>query len=350
MINILHIINGWPAGGIAEQNYLIAKYLSKDKFKQYSIGYCHFDGYFVKKFEEVGVPCLHSDEKYSDLEKVIKDNKIDIVHKQTGGGDCPSYVYLLKKMNIPLIETIHCPRKSAIPLSHVAMMTYTTPYILYKNPKKSYSKMRPIQYSIDLKKPIVETAPIKKGSKIIVGRLGRIVADKRLETILTLALMSYRDFGNDIEFHLAGMIPTDFRAHIEYGEKFMETVASMPNVTYKGFIDNKYDFWKTLDICINTPLDAGFDVVFLEAMACGIPILSCDNGAVKYVVKKSGIITQEDIHALYNALKKLYKEPETRRTLGNKGLEYIRTEYSIDNLIKEYSRLYSEIANKGGIL
>lgn len=343
MINILHIINGWPPGGILEQSYLICKYLPKNKFKQYSIGYCHFDGFFVKKFEDVGVLCLKSDENYSNLKEIIETYKIDIVHKQTGGGDFPEYCKLLKEMNVPLIESLHCPRKSAIPVDLIERILYTTPYTLEKNDTEHQEKMVSIQYALDLKEPIADGGKINEDGKIIVGRLGRIIEEKRQDILLMLAQMAYKDFGDMIEFHLAGTIPTDFKCHIDYGKAFLEEVKKTPNCKYFGFIENKYDFWKTLDICINPVCESSFEIVFLEAMACGIPILTWDNSAAKHVVQNAGIVTKEDISDIYEGFKRLYFNPKLRKMLGDIGVEYIKNRYSLNNFIDQHSSLYEEI-------
>lgn len=343
MINVLHIINGWPAGGIAEQTYLLCKHLPKDKFKQYSIGYCHFDGVFVKKFEEVGVPCLKSDENYTNLEQIIKENNINIVHKQTGGGDFPNYCKLLKKLNIPLVESLHCPRKTAIPTDMVDAVIYTTEYTKQKN--RHCQKMHSIQYALDLKAPIFENKIQKKDYPFIVGRLGRVVPDKRPDVLLDLAEKCYEQFGDKIQFHIAGQIPQDHFFHIEYGREFLKQVENMPNVEYFGYIENKYEFWKTLDVCINPVQEASFDIVFLEAMACGIPILTWDNSAAKWVVEKAGIVSNEDLDCLFRDLVTLLKDVEQRKKMGEKGIEYIKEKYSLEKMIRKYSNLYEELFN-----
>lgn len=340
MVNILHVINGWPSGGITEQTYLICKYLPKE-FKQYSIGYCHFDGEFVKKFEDIGVECIHSDLNYSNLKKIIKEKNIHIVHKQTGGGDCPSYVYLLDNIDIPLIETLHCPRKSGIPANLLKKIVYTTEYTYNKNDKDHQDIMQSIQYSIDLNRPIVDKPNIRD-KKLKVGRLGRIVPDKRIDIILDLAYRAYEE-GLNIDFVLAGQIPQDYPVHIEYGKWFLGEVKKHPNVEYLGFVENKYEFWKTLDICINPTWGASFEIVFLEAMACGIPILTWDNSAAKYVVETAGIVTEESIESLYNGLKILANNPPLRALYGSHGIDLIKTKYSLSKFTEEYTNLYKGV-------
>ncbi len=344
IMNILHIINGWPSGGIAEQTYLLCKYLPKDKFKQYSIGYCHYDGAFVKKFEEVGVECIHSDEQYSNLSQVLIDKKIDIVHKQTGGGDCPQYIYLLNQFNIPLVETLHCPRSSNLPIGYVDKIIYTTEYTLQKNDENHKKKMISIMYALDLQEPIRQRAKVP-GEPFIVGRLGRVVPDKRPDVILDLAKLTYEEYGDRIKFYIAGIIPQDYLNHIKYGKWFLEEIKKYSNIEYFGFVENKYDFWKQLDVCINPVWETSFDIVFLEAMACGIPILTWDNSAAKYVVGNAGLVMKENIEDLYKGLDFLYKTRNVT-AFGDYGISYIKIKYSLNDMIQKYVDLYEGIYNE----
>lgn len=341
-MNILHIVNGWPPGGCIEQTYLACKYLP-EKYKHFSIGFTHFDGSFVKKFEDIGVPCIHSDTGYSKLKEVIDEYKIDIVHTQTGGGDYEAFVPMLKEWGIPLIHWLHCPRKCAIPLDEVSKILYTTQYTLEKNPTHYHSKMKSIQYSLDLNAPIVEKREHENTTPLKVGRLGKIIPDKRPDVLLALAKMSYIGFGKDVEFHIAGMIPQDMSLHVDYGKKWLEEAKKIPNITYHGFVEDKYEFWKTLDICINPVWETSFDIVFLEAMACGIPSLTWDNSAAPYVLENAGLVVPEQLSCLYVGLHQLIGDPDRRKKLGEEGIKLIKTKYSLNNFIENHIDLYEEV-------
>ena len=349
MINILHIVNGWPSGGIIEQCYLVCKHLPKNKFSHVTIGFTHFDGAFIKKFEDIGVPCIHSDRDYANLKEVIDKYDIHIVHTQTGGGDYESYVPKLKEWGIPLVHQLHCPRACAIPADEVDTIIYTTPYTYEKNSEEHKKKMKSIQYSIDLKSPIRDIAHIRNfqdtnNYPIKVGRLGRIVPDKKPDVLLSLAQMCLQAYGMSVEFHVAGMIPQDYELHIKEGEKFKQYVEQIPNITYHGFVEDKYEFWKTLDICINPVWETSFDIVFLEAMACGIPILTWNNSAAPYVVRSAGLTTIEACNGdMFCGLHRLMSDEELRRTCGNNGIRYIKTHYSLEIFVKEYIALYESI-------
>ena len=351
MINILHLVNGWPSGGIIEQCYLACKYLPKDKFKHITIGFTHFDGSFVKKMEYIGVPCLHSDREYSRLKEVIDEYKIDIVHTQTGGGEYESYIPKLKEWGIPVIHSLHCPRACAIPIDEVDIILYTTKYTLDKNTAEYQAKMKPIQYSLDLDSPIRDVAHIRhtgdsKNFPIKVGRLGRIIPEKRPDVLVALAHMCLQAYGTDVQFHIAGMIPQDNERNIEHGKFFLESIKDMPNIVYSGFVEDKYDFWKTLDVCINPVWETSFDIVFLEAMACGIPILTWENSAAPYVVQGAGVVTSPNNGSLFCGLHFLLNKEQARKDMGSKGIEYIKEQYSLEKFVDAHTNNYEDVYSR----
>jgi len=342
MINILHIVNGWPDGGILEQFYLLLKYLPKDKFKHYSIGYCHFDGPFVNKCREQGCECIFSDKLYSNLLSVLVNKNIHIVHIWHGGGEQLYYTKLIHDFNIPIIEMLACPRASLLPIEHLYKILYTTPYTYIHNDEEHKKKMLSIQYAIDMFNPLYKEIKCEKKENIIVGRLSRIVPDKRPDIIIELAKKSYKEFKNKIQFYIAGSIPQDFKAHIIYGKKFVKEVSELSNMKYFGYIPYKYDFWPKLDVCINPVCEASFEIIYLEAMACGLPILTNDNSAAKYVVENAGLVTEDNVDEMYEGLKQLYYDHQLREKLGNRGLELIRGKYNLQNNLDSHQKLYEE--------
>jgi len=349
MINVLHICNEYPFSGGLELLKIISKY-SPLEFKHYAIAFRDLNGLFRPILEENNITCLDStSEDYPNLEEVIKKYNINVCHKQTGGGDCPDYVYRLKKIGVPLIETIHCPRKSAIPLDHVNRITYTTYHTLEQNPEDYQKRMTSIQYAVDLEKPFYKIGEKKFFNKtpLIVGRMARIVPEKRHDVVLDIARMAWSLYREKIQFYIAGVINPEIEYSIEYGKNLIAEIDKIPNIHYLGKIDNKYDFYHSLDVCLHPIWGTSFDIPFLEAMACGIPILTYDNSAAKYVVRDAGIVTKESLDSLYNGLKTLYSDVSLREKLGNKGIEYINTIYNKDVWVNSNLDMYKEVlANK----
>jgi len=71
----------------------------------------------------------------------------------------------------------------------------------------------------------------------------------------------------------------------------------------------------------------GFGIVFLEAMASGLPIVGSRAGAVPEVVpdKVAGFLEDpDDVDALADRIATLLEDPELRSRMGRAGLEHVR--------------------------
>lgn len=75
-------------------------------------------------------------------------------------------------------------------------------------------------------------------------------------------------------------------------------------------------------VCAFPSIHEGFGLVGLEAMACGVPIITHDSSAIVEVVGNAGIqVDTSNISALAEALESLITNPQLRQKLINAGLE-----------------------------
>ena len=72
-----------------------------------------------------------------------------------------------------------------------------------------------------------------------------------------------------------------------------------------------------------------FGHVLIEAMACGVPVIGSTGGQIPNVIDDAGLIfEQKNIENLTNCLKKLMKNQDLRKGLGQKGYERFKKNYS----------------------
>lgn len=87
--------------------------------------------------------------------------------------------------------------------------------------------------------------------------------------------------------------------------------------------------------------DEQFGFVFIEAMACGLPIVSTDCGAIPEVIGKENLIVkQKDVKSLYLALKKLVDDEELRKRLSENNRKRVEKHFNADIQIKKLSEFY----------
>jgi glycosyltransferase involved in cell wall biosynthesis len=97
----------------------------------------------------------------------------------------------------------------------------------------------------------------------------------------------------------------------------------------------------------------GMPLVLLEAAATGLPVVATDVGGVKETVLsgKSGILVPpQNPEVLANAICKLMEIPHGERLeMGKIGREYAIANYSTDEVVTKWEKLYLELLNKQAI-
>lgn len=110
---------------------------------------------------------------------------------------------------------------------------------------------------------------------------------------------------------------------------------------------------RVADIYVHTPKYAhgkfeGFGIVYLEAGACGKPVIATDAGGVRDAIVdgKTGIIVPSgDIPGIARAMQELLRDPEKARRLGTQGHTYAK-EHDWPIIAGKYIDLYHHLQQK----
>jgi len=102
------------------------------------------------------------------------------------------------------------------------------------------------------------------------------------------------------------------------------------------------DYYNACDVFVmpskTTPPDVeGFGIVYLEANACGKPVIGSYSGGIPSAIihKKTGLLVEEDNPVkLAGAIKSLYNNEEFAKELGASGLQRVRDEANWDAVSK----------------
>lgn len=99
-------------------------------------------------------------------------------------------------------------------------------------------------------------------------------------------------------------------------------------------------YYRACDLFVLPTLEEGFGIVLLEAMACGLPVISTTVGAVPEVVGNCGIlIPPHHPKILAEKILEIMHNKTLREELIAKGLERVK-EYDWDALIVKYEKAY----------
>ncbi len=87
-----------------------------------------------------------------------------------------------------------------------------------------------------------------------------------------------------------------------------------------------------------------FGRVLVEAMACQIPVVGSDSGAIPEVIGDVGLVFPEgDASALADCLRRLQASPELRRELAARGYERAKRSFSQDHIARETAMIYRRL-------
>lgn len=88
------------------------------------------------------------------------------------------------------------------------------------------------------------------------------------------------------------------------------------------------------------PSPEQFGCVLAEAMACGVPVIGSDSGAIPETIGDAGLIVPEgDAGALAGAILRMSEDGDLRRRLVERGLEKYRTSYNCEAYARSIATL-----------
>ena len=95
------------------------------------------------------------------------------------------------------------------------------------------------------------------------------------------------------------------------------------------------------ELAIIPSLYEGFGFAAIEAMACGVPLISSSGGALPEVIKDTGIIIPpKNVKEIYNSVDYLLSSPHSAKELAEKGLQRAKSKFSWSAIAKQLEKVY----------
>ncbi len=120
-------------------------------------------------------------------------------------------------------------------------------------------------------------------------------------------------------------------------------------VTMVDFIPNDklQDIYQESEIFISSSLAEGVPKTMLEAMVCGLPIISTDLPQLIDIVDECGIIIPcRNSDAIASALEQMISSPENMRVYGEHGRKKVLENYDWNDSVKKTTKLFEDLISE----
>jgi len=180
---------------------------------------------------------------------------------------------------------------------------------------------------------------IKDGEKTILY-VGRLHKSKGIDLLINAFADISRELSN-AKLVLVG--PNDgYRSALE---ELIKALRVNDKVLFTGFVtdDEKMAAFVDADVFV-TPKFSGFPITFLEACACGTPIITTNNGdELDWIHDKVGYVVEYDEDQLRNAIFKVLSDEGLRIRFGEEGRRLVKNEFEWNTIVEQILNVYKGV-------
>jgi glycosyltransferase involved in cell wall biosynthesis len=175
------------------------------------------------------------------------------------------------------------------------------------------------------------------GGTFVIGSAGRLSPVKDYPFMIEIS-KEVRKITNQIRFQLAGSGPEWPKLHGMIDRYSLSDVFEL-----KGHVDNIADFYRELELYINTSVHEGIPMSILEAMVQGIPIVAPRVGGLAEIIDdgvQGYLLDSRDPKIFAERCFELYENKSLRKNMGRAAREKIIQAFSVENMAKQYCAMY----------
>ena len=178
---------------------------------------------------------------------------------------------------------------------------------------------------------------------------GRLVSYKGLPLLLKVWDEIRRRHKNVILL-LAGSGGLDIHNCEAQLHDYVKSTGLKENVLFLGSVQNIPEYLQAADLFVFPTENDAFPSSLIEAMACGLPIVTTPVGAIKTIVvhQETGLLVEPgNRQQLYEALVTIVSDKTLAFHLGEAGRRIVQEQYSTGSMLGKYLSLFESTLQPG---
>ena len=368
---VIQVLPALNSGGVERGTLEISEYLVKKGWRSVVIS---SGGKLVNRLTRNGTKHINLQTntknplKWNNLRKKLKnvfeDEKPDIIHVRSR---VPAWTAgkVAKKMNIPLISTIHGRHLASSLLKKyynsasvnadkiIAISDYVKNNILKNNPEKK-DIIKVIHRGADIEMFNPENIPT---SRIIqISEMLQLPDEAKIIMLPArpsswkgheILIKSFSSINNE---NIICIMPgaDDDGHYVTNLRNLAKKYNVLGKMVFLPFLDDLPAAYMLADVVVAPSLKPEpFGRVIIEAQAMGRPVISFDHGGASESIKNNitGLLVEpKNEKELGNAIEKLINMTEIQRNnMANLSRKHIVNKFSLDKMNRETIKLYSEV-------
>lgn len=184
------------------------------------------------------------------------------------------------------------------------------------------------------------TPPAEGPRPGVIGFAGRANDPRKNVHLLLDAVRRLATRGRPVELRLTGDATPDL-------ERAAAALGIADKVRWQGWLpeDGLAGFYRGLDVFVIPSLQEGLNIAGLQAMACGVPVVSTRCGGPEdYVLEgETGFLVDGDAAGLAGAIDRVVGDRRLRADLGARARRTVETDYSPDGFRRTLGRAWQDL-------
>ena len=297
--------------------------------------------------------------QFNNASKLIKSEKISIIHAHWMIPQGFIGVYLKRKYKIPLIVTIHgsdlFPLKSTAfrKIQKFVLENADEVTVNSSVAKEEISSRFPLlKTKISIISMGIDTKLFSRNNRLkkeysnqrVILFVGRLNEQKGIEYLIK-SMAKIKESIPNAKILIIG--EGNYRQHLE---KITNEIGVAENTSFLGPIQNKSlpDYYSLADVFVlpasttKTGTES-FGLVLAEAMSCGTCVIGSSSGGIKDIIKngKNGLIFEEKNHEdLAEKIINVLKNDKLRSRLAENGRKFAKSNYGWGKISRKFLEVY----------